>query len=291
MTIALRSLRCRLALLILTIAVPAWAQYPLEPRSPLLDPDEEQPVPPVTAELIADYASVQPGRTIHLGVRLTIQHGWAVYWRNPGDLGTAPTVDIEMPTGFKASAVCWPGPTRVVHASGMIDYVYRNEVILIVPVSVPKTLDGVKEVTFKAQCDWVASKDASVIGHASLDLTLPTARDKSRPQRSGDFAAIERAMKQVPIDADDSDVDVHQRWKHRTLYVSVPDADALTFYPDRSREWSLTDLAETGHVKGTQLGLSVLYRTVRTRAPVTGVLGIKQGKQVLYITIQAEPPS
>ena len=43
-------------------------------------------------ELISDAKSIKPGMPIRLAVRMTMDDGWHVYWRNPGDSGLSPTV-------------------------------------------------------------------------------------------------------------------------------------------------------------------------------------------------------
>ena len=41
----------------------------------------------VQAELLSDVSAIQPGKPFWLGVHLTVDPGWHVYWKNPGDAG------------------------------------------------------------------------------------------------------------------------------------------------------------------------------------------------------------
>src|SRR5687768_8264465 len=66
----------------------------------------------VKAELLADTSAVKPGSTFRVGVRLTLEPGWHVYWINPGDSGVATKVKIDAPEGFKVGDVCYPVPTK-----------------------------------------------------------------------------------------------------------------------------------------------------------------------------------
>jgi DsbC/DsbD-like thiol-disulfide interchange protein len=56
---------------LLLIATPAWAGLTVAPH--------------VQVELLADGASIQPGRDATVGVHFLLEEGWHVYWRNPGD--------------------------------------------------------------------------------------------------------------------------------------------------------------------------------------------------------------
>ena len=69
--------------------------------------------PHVHVDLVADAASVQPGRELSLGVRFVLEEGWHVYWRNPGDSGEAPSVEWTLPAGFAAGELEWPTPEPI----------------------------------------------------------------------------------------------------------------------------------------------------------------------------------
>ena len=67
----------------------------------------------VRAELLADAAAVQPGRTFWVALRLDIADGWHTYWRNPGDSGEPTHIDWRLPPGVAASGIVWPAPERI----------------------------------------------------------------------------------------------------------------------------------------------------------------------------------
>src|SRR6185436_1456330 len=48
--------------------------------------------PVLSAELVSETTSVQPGTPVQLAIRLVLQSGWHVYWKNAGDSGMAPRV-------------------------------------------------------------------------------------------------------------------------------------------------------------------------------------------------------
>ena len=42
-------------------------------------------------ELLVPRNAVKPGETFPVGVKFTLQPGWHIYWKNPGDSGAGQT--------------------------------------------------------------------------------------------------------------------------------------------------------------------------------------------------------
>ena len=56
------------------------------------------------AELVAAQSAIVPGQSLQLGLRLKLDPGWHVYWKNAGDSGNPPTLQVKLPPGFKAGS-------------------------------------------------------------------------------------------------------------------------------------------------------------------------------------------
>src|SRR5690606_17781000 len=63
-------------------------------------PDERR----AEAELIADRASVAPGDTFYAALKMTMDEGWHIYWRNAGDAGLPPQLILEEGTTLPEDA-------------------------------------------------------------------------------------------------------------------------------------------------------------------------------------------
>jgi DsbC/DsbD-like thiol-disulfide interchange protein len=77
------------------------------------------PLPPSTgssqnvrATLSSETSAVAPGTPFWLGLRLEMQPGWHVYWKQPGDSGLPPRVKWSLPAGFAAEDLAFPYPQR-----------------------------------------------------------------------------------------------------------------------------------------------------------------------------------
>lgn len=157
-----------------------------------------EPAPrPVEAELLADAAAIQPGRTFQLGVLFRIAPGWHVYWKNPGDAGLATAVEFHLPKGLRAGALRWPAPRTFRQAGDIIGYGYKKQVLLWATVTASKSLRPGKSVELRVEAAWLACKDKCVMGTKSLRMRLPLAA-VGRPANRKLFASWQRRL---PVDA------------------------------------------------------------------------------------------
>ena len=105
-----------------------------------------------TARLVLSHETTKPGETVWAGVHLRMAPKWHTYWQNGGDAGAATKIDWTLPIGVTAGEILWPVPERY-ESAGLITYVYHNEAVLLVPLSIaantaPGTID------LKAKVSW-----------------------------------------------------------------------------------------------------------------------------------------
>src|SRR5262245_34862565 len=89
--------------------------------------------PRTEVQLVAERLPVQPDRPFRVGLRFRMQPGWHVYWKNPGDSGTPPSVEWTVPAGWSAGEIEWPTPRRI-FAGPFVSFGYEGEIVLPVPV-------------------------------------------------------------------------------------------------------------------------------------------------------------
>ncbi len=136
--------------------------------------------PHTKASLVTDVASIQPGQSVEVGLRLVMDKGWHTYWINPGDSGLATTIQWTLPPGFTAGPIQWPTPHRI-STPPLMSYGYEDEVLLITTIQAPADLKPGTKVEFHAAVDWLECQDICLPGSAKLKLTLPV---KAEPPRA-----------------------------------------------------------------------------------------------------------
>lgn len=148
----------------------------------------------VTAELVAEHTSYQPGRPFWVGLRLVMDPHWHTYWRNAGDSGMGTTLDWELPEGFQAGPLQWPYP-RPIPSGPLVSYGYENEVLLLTQITPPA--DGPPgDVLLKAKAAWLMCEEVCIPGQANLELKLPGRPDEPAADSAwtGAFAQARAAL-------------------------------------------------------------------------------------------------
>jgi thiol:disulfide interchange protein DsbD len=126
--------------------------------------------PHVTAELIPEKTSVQPGEPFDVALHLHMDPGWHTYWINPGDAGLATEIKWTLPPGFTAGPIEWPTPEK--HSMGpLVTYGYEGDVYLLTTITPPKG-DLPQHFTVSAKATWLVCQEECIPGKADLSLNL-----------------------------------------------------------------------------------------------------------------------
>lgn len=101
----------------------------------------------VKTSLIVSHVDVIPGQTFHMGLLFQMRGDWHTYYKNPGDTGLPVQLTWQMPEGFSAGDVVWPTPEKIVLGQ-LVNYGYKNETLLRVPITAPANLQPGKVYSF-----------------------------------------------------------------------------------------------------------------------------------------------
>jgi len=230
------------------------------------------------AQLISEVTAVQPGQSFWVALRLKIRDGWHLYWRNPGDSGTAPAIDWNLPAGLTAGSIHWPYPKRV-PSGPLMNYGYYGDLYLLTEIQAADDL-AVQPATLQADARWLACEEMCIPESATVALTLPVSQDPAPldAQWSEAFAQTRAALPRpspwpVTFSATDDTF---------TFHLSVSDlpsrqVDDAWFFP---YEYGVIEYAapQTLRTDGQTLSLDLTRGEMRGAPPdsVTGVLVLEQ---------------
>jgi len=138
--------------------------------------------PNVEVELLTDANTIGAGESFWIGIRYEMEPGWHIYWKNYGDTGIPTEIEWILPEGFEAGELHWPTPGTYL-MSGLMNYVYEDEVILMAEVQAPTTLKPGDEVAVGARTHWLVCEDICIPGEAELTLNLPVGEKSVRDNR------------------------------------------------------------------------------------------------------------
>lgn len=169
-----------------------------------------------SAKLLTPARSVVPGSRLTVGLLLSPLPEFHTYWRGPGIVGVATSIEWTLPKGFEAGEILWPAPEKT-DMAGITANGYRSEVILLTEIDVPGKIDA-DSITIEARAAWMACSTSCHPSIRTLALQLPVAEPESAPERDESLAErFEEIRKALPVDPP-------EHWHFR---VSAPARDRI----------------------------------------------------------------
>ena len=152
----------------------------------------------IHVSLVAEPESIAPGQEFWVAVRFQMEKGWHIYWLNPGDSGSPPSVQWRLPAGFQAGELRWPHPERLV-TKYSTDYGYAGQMLLLASIRPPAGLAPGGKAELAGTVKWVVCREVCIPGKTDVALSLPVRR--TAPLRSS--ALFDEARKRIPQPAPD----------------------------------------------------------------------------------------
>ncbi|MGB5106091.1 MAG: thioredoxin family protein [Candidatus Zixiibacteriota bacterium] len=131
----------------------------------------------VEVQLVSDQTSVQPGDTVTVGLLMTLENEWHLYWTNPGDAGLAPRIKWNLPDGAIAKPPQFPAPKRI-PAGPLVSFGYDKELLLLSEIIIPVSTQPHQDFAISAEVDWLVCKVECIPGEAVLSINFPVVSDE-----------------------------------------------------------------------------------------------------------------
>ena len=161
--------------------------------------------PPAPPEGIAAHAFAwrrTSGGEWVLALTVEPRAGWHVYWQNPGDSGSAPTIELTLPAGWQAGEIVYPRPDVSVHEDEVL-YGYESKAQYLVPVRrVPNPAaadpvavpDAGRPAPWTARAKVMACKEQCVMAELSASGDAATGEGAELPRGLSGGVALGRAL-------------------------------------------------------------------------------------------------
>jgi thiol:disulfide interchange protein DsbD len=187
----------------------------------------------LTAELVSLAPAIAPGGTLQVGLVLTLEEHWHVYWLNAGDSGEPPKITWTLPDGITAAPMQFPIPSRL-PLGPLMDFGYQDSVAFPVKLTAAKSLKPTsadKPIHLDAQVRWLVCREVCIPGKAHLGLNLAVTPGATGP--ASPRGALAEALQLIPAPPPPSIQFSAQGGKSTyalTLITGQPQDDA-EFYP------------------------------------------------------------
>jgi thiol:disulfide interchange protein DsbD len=150
----------------------------------------------LTAELVSLGPAIAPGGTQEVGLVLTIEEHWHVYWVNAGDSGEPPRIAWTLPAGITAGPMQFPIPERL-PLGPLMDYGYEDEVAFPVTITAAPTV-APGPLHLDAQVTWLVCAEVCIPGKAHLGLDLTAQPGAPSIEQEPRLGALGEAMTLLP---------------------------------------------------------------------------------------------
>jgi len=184
----------------------------------------------LTVELTSLAPSVSPGGKVMVGLVVTLEEHWHVYWVNAGDSGEPPTVKWTIPPGISAGPMQFPTPTRL-PLGPLMDFGYEDTVGFPFQISVaPKVKPGKEHLD--AKVTWLVCREVCIPGKAHLGIDLNVAPNAPVGPEVGALGAAIKSLPQ-PLPADQKFSVLGGKDELVVTVLNAPDVnpDDVEFYP------------------------------------------------------------
>lgn len=193
----------------------------------------------LTAELVSLGPAIAPGGTQVVGLVLTMDEHWHVYWINAGDSGEPPKIAWTLPRGVSAGPMQFPIPQRL-PLGPLMDFGYEEEVAFPVTITAASALKP-GPVHLDAKVDWLVCAQVCLPGKAHLGIDLMVQPEAPQPGQEPMAGALGEAMALLPKPLP-SEAKFSVRGDKQQFELTLVDGDRETnaeFYPLNDRNGPL----------------------------------------------------
>ncbi len=193
-------------------------------------------------DLVNLTPDIRPGEKALIAMRFRCDPHFHIYWKNPGDAGQSPTVEWQEKSGTTVGDFVWPGP-KLLDQSGVYNFVYEDETLLLMEVSVPAGAKG--SLTFKGKAEWLECDDTGCWPHdKQVELTVQVGAGNAAYKYDRKLYPALRPRLTTTATSDG-----------KTLTVAVPTGEKLpqTWFPERGF------VAPTATAKQKRTGSDIVF--------------------------------
>lgn len=136
--------------------------------------------PEAKARLVSRWAVAPAGGDAGLGLEFTLRPGWHVYWRNSGDAGYPPELELAARPGLGPAALRFPAPRRFDLPGGLVAFGYEGEVVY--PIDAALAADASGTLALAGRLDYLVCREECIPYTADLALELAVGAAAEDPE-------------------------------------------------------------------------------------------------------------
>lgn len=148
----------------------------------------------VSTRILIPYEVAPRSGEMIIGIEQTIAPKWHVYWKNPGDAGFPPSLNLPEGSPVSVGSYLWPQPERYPFTDGLTSIGYEKRVIY--PVKLKYDAGSADTLVFEGSWGYLVCYDACVPYDAPFKVSIPVG-DTPKPDTAA-AEAIDSFVSKVP---------------------------------------------------------------------------------------------
>jgi thiol:disulfide interchange protein len=125
--------------------------------------------------LVTDTDSIKANQDFKVGVHFTLEKGWHIYYKNPGDVGLPTEALLTLPGGLSAGELEYPAPKKIV-LDDMTSLGYEDTALLVSQIKSSANLKLNSKSAISAKVSWALCNDECIPGSADLILQISSGK-------------------------------------------------------------------------------------------------------------------
>jgi DsbC/DsbD-like thiol-disulfide interchange protein len=154
--------------------------------------------PESKVRLISRFAAARAGEDAGLGLEFRLAPGWHVYWKNAGDAGYPPQLELDG-AAVGPAVLRYPAPARFDLPGDLVAFGYEGEAVY--PVDVTLAASITERAAIAADLDYLICAESCIPYQTRLALELPVAGESVEDPETAPLLESARARLPEPAPA------------------------------------------------------------------------------------------
>jgi len=180
-----------------------------------------------------EHEGIYPGESGLLALTFKVDEDWHIYWPGTSDSGYGVSLQIQSTGPITLEEPIWPTPTRYIQPGDILDHIYEDGAMVLIPFKVDEDAATDDAVFFDIESDFLVCSDVCLPGQASSSTSITVLESSSEKITTSASKKIRKAYEKRPIPFDPSADDVRLQWASNGAAIMFRDATKFEFFPSK----------------------------------------------------------
>lgn len=185
----------------------------------------------VSMSATTEFASLHAGGSGVLAITLRIDEGWHTYWPGISDSGFGVKLAIKTSDPITLDDPIWPTPKRYLQPGDILDHVYEDEVMVLVPFQIAEDASADDLLVFDVAADYLVCKEICLPGKVNASTTITIIDESSERSPTSLSNEIRKAYESRPKELNPKAEDVRVQWVANAAAIIFREATKIEFFP------------------------------------------------------------